>query len=538
MASPKDSIETKVERSDYATKEPKAVPTYDPNAPMSTPNYVPAKAEGPGGYDQGAELGNRLTHTLSSSSQRIRGLDFPSLTQQSSHLNNIYRAETAQGYIRPDEPGLSPILTGSTHHSIATTFSRQMTQLADKKIVTWTEGDKANPWNWGKARRWFYTAICAISVVQVAFMSAIVTGDFGDQMEYFGVSAEVINLTVTLPVCGFGIGPLLWSPLSELYGRRPLWLIPFVAYIVLNIGCALAPNIGCLLACRFLAGFFGSGPLTLAGGTIADMWGPSERGFAIAIFAAAPYGGPVLGPLLGGFIGKYANWRWLYWVNMCFAGGVWISLLFLPETFAPILLKRRAKKLRKETGDSSYVTEQEVLPRPISEIVVETLIRPFQMLVEEPILLLMSLYVSLVYGLLYAYFFSFPVVFVEGYGWDDAKTGLTFCSVLIGVALALLVTPMLEKRYLAKGENVTPEDRLPGMLVGGPWVPISLFIFGWTAPPYVQPHGGSWVGPCISGIPFGFVSFSRHFLAISLRRSSLILAGNGARLLLRERLLD
>lgn len=508
MASPKGSSETKVERTDYATKEAKAIPTYNPNDPnaYTTPTYIPAKAEGPGGYAAGTELGNRLTHTLSSESQRIRGLDFPSLTQQSSHLNNVYRAETAEGYIRPDDPGLSPILSGSTHHSVATTFSRQMTQLADKKIVTWNEGDKENPWNWSKARRWFYTAVVAIAVVQVAFMSAIVTGDFGDQMEHFGVSAEVINLTVTLPVCGFGIGPLLWSPLSELYGRRPLWLIPFVAYIVLNIGCALAPNIGCLLACRFLAGFFASGPLTLAGGTIADMWGPQERGFAIAIFAAAPYGGPVLGPLLGGFIGKYANWRWLYWVNMCFAFGVWCFLLILPETFAPILLKRRAKKLRRETGDNSFVTEQEVLPRPISEIVVETLIRPFQMLVEEPILLLMSLYVSLVYGLLYAYFFSFPVVFVEGYGWDDAKTGITFCSVLIGVALALLVTPLLEKRYLRKGTNVTPEDRLPGMLVGGPWVPISLFIFGWTAPPYVQPHGGSWVGPTISGIPFGFVS--------------------------------
>jgi hypothetical protein len=122
------------------------------------------------------------------------------------------------------------------------------------------------------------------------------------------------------------------------------------------------------------------------------------------------------------------------------------------------------------------------------------------------------MYVALVYGLLYAYFFAYPVVFVEGYGWDDAKTGLTFCGVFIGVGLALCVTPLLEKRYSAKGDAVTPEDRLPGMLIGGPWVPISLFIFGWTAPPYVTPGGGSWVGPCSSGIPFGFVSILKHEL--------------------------
>jgi len=129
---------------------------------------------------------------------------------------------------------------------------------------------------------------------------------------------------------------LLWSPLSELLGRRLLWIFPTLVYIIFNIPCALAPNIGCLLASRFLCGFFGSAPLTLAGGTISDIWGSDERGkfhgprpcmtltagFAIALFAAAPYAGPVLGPLVGGFVGRYAGWQWLYWVNMISAAVV------------------------------------------------------------------------------------------------------------------------------------------------------------------------------------------------------------------------
>ena len=137
------------------------------------------------------------------------------------------------------------------------------------------------------------------------------------------------------------------------------------------------------------------------------------------------------------------------------------------------------------------------------------------MLATEPILLLMSLYISLVYGLLYAFFFSFPVVFGDDYGWDDAKIGITFCSVLIGVALALFVTPLLEKTYTRKSQTgtVTPEDRLPGMLIGGPFVPISLFIFGWTSPPYVPVGGGSWVGPTFAGIPFGFGMVLVYFSA-------------------------
>ncbi|GFZ48481.1 Polyamine transporter 2 [Saitozyma sp. JCM 24511] len=446
---------------------------------------------------------------------------FPYLTTDISRggVTTEYRAETAQGYVSPIDPdnGLreapSRLSTVQGRFVLREEGADCEEGLKEKKLVTWEKNDPENPWNWSKARRWYITAVVASAVVQVAMSSAIVTGDFGDQERHFGVSSEVIALTVTLVVCGFGTGPLLWSPLSELLGRRLLWAIPFAIYIIFNVPCALAPNIGCLLVSRFLCGFFGSAPLTLAGGTIADVWGPEERGFAIAIFAAAPYTGPVIGPLIGGFIGKYAGWTWLYWVNMISAGVVWLFALTIPETFSPVLLKRRARAMRAETGDDRYVTEQELFRKPLSEIVVETLIRPFQMLVEEPILLLMSLYISLVYGLLYAFFFSFPVVFGDYYGWDDAKIGITFCSVLIGVGLALCVTPMLEAKYAAKGTTVTPEDRLPGMLLGGPFVPISLFIFGWTSPPYVEPHGASWVGPVSAGIPFGFGMVLVYFSA-------------------------
>ena len=135
---------------------------------------------------------------------------------------------------------------------------------------------------------------------------------------------------------------------------------------------------------------------------------------------------------------------------------------------------------------------------------------PSEMIVTEPILLLMSLYIALIYGLLYAFFFSFPVVFGEDYRWNDGLVGVTFCSVLIGLGLALFVTPRIERDYLrraeAKGGHADPEDRLVGMMLGCWFVPISMFIFGWTSPPVVMPGGGNWVGPAASGIPFGFGS--------------------------------
>lgn len=165
---------------------------------------------------------------------------------------------------------------------------------------------------------------------------------------------------------------------SEIVGRRPIWVVPSIIYVLFCIPCAVAQNIQTLLICRFFCGIFASAPLTLAGGTISDIWDNEERGFAIALFAAAPYGGPVLGPIVGGFVGENVGWRWIFWVNMIFAGVMSFFKAGIPETFAPVILKRRAKKLRKETGDSTICTEQELFKVPFSQMMADTLIRPFR----------------------------------------------------------------------------------------------------------------------------------------------------------------
>ena len=115
----------------------------------------------------------------------------------------------------------------------------------------------------------------------------------------------------------------------------------------------------------------------LAGGTISDIWDNEERGFAIALFAAAPYGGPVLGPIVGGFVGETVGWRWIFWVQLIFAGVMTIFKVTIPETYAPRILKLRARRLRRETGDRSIATEQELFGLSIKDLLVDTLLRPF-----------------------------------------------------------------------------------------------------------------------------------------------------------------
>ncbi|CAK5275963.1 unnamed protein product [Mycena citricolor] len=436
-------------------------------------------------------------------------LSFPFDTTDTAEagVTNEYRAATKSGLMSATE-ALRPIPAHTAVQPHALSDPEKAKALEKYEFVTWKVNDLEDPRNWSTLWRWYITGVVTIAVVSVAFGSAVITGDFKDIQSELHIGEVVAALSVSLMVVGFGLGPLAWSPLSELYGRRPLWLIPSVFYVVFNIPCALATNIQTLLICRFLCGFFASAPLTLAGGTISDIWDNNERGLAIAFFAAAPYGGPVLGPIVGGFVGQSIGWRWIMWVNMIFAGVVLLFCATIPETFAPVLLRKRAAAYRAETGRDDIVTEQELFKKSFAHMLIDTLIRPFQMIVTEPILLLMSLYIALIYGLLYAFFFSFPVVFGEGYSFSDGLVGLTFCSVLIGVALALIATTQLEKNYLqramAKGGRADPEDRLVGMMLAAPFVPISLFIFGWTSPPYVMPGGGNWVGPASAGIPFGF----------------------------------
>lgn len=370
------------------------------------------------------------------------------------------------------------------------------------EFVTFTVGDPENPFNWSRVYRWYLTMVASALVVCIAYGSSIVTGGLGLIQEQYDVSLEVAILTCSIMVCGFAVGPLIWSPLSEIIGRRPVYIISLALYVIFNIPCALSPNIGGVLVCRFLCGVFSSSGLSLAGGTIADIWSIEERGMAIAYFAAAPYCGPVLGPIVTGWINVGTGRLDLfYYVNIAFSGLMLILVGLIPETYAPVILKRRAASLRKSTGNENIITEQEQNKPSISDIARTNLIRPISMIMTEPVLDLMCMYIVLIYSMLYAFFFAYPVIFPKLYGYNDGQIGLMFIPILIGAGFSLLLTPVIENQFknICKTRPPTPEDRLIAALVGAPFIPIAFFLLGATSFKHVI-----WVGPASSGIAFGF----------------------------------
>ncbi|GFF46456.1 uncharacterized transporter mfs2 [Aspergillus lentulus] len=375
----------------------------------------------------------------------------------------------------------------------------------DPYVVTWIPDDPRNPMNFTEARKWSYTILVAIATLAVTLVSSAYTGGVEEIQQEFGIGSEVATLGVSLFVLGFAIGPLLWAPLSELFGRQILFIGTYALLTAFNAGMCGSKNAWTLIVLRFLAGSFGSSPLTNAGGVIADMFPAKQRGMAMTLFASAPFLGPVIGPIIGGFLGMTEGWKWVMGFLAIFSGAVWIiGSLFLPETYAPVLLRRRAEKLSRITG-KVYRSKTDIEQGDISfkASFQLALSRPWILLFREPIVFLLSLYMAIVYGTLYMMFGAFPIVYQEGRGWNQGVGGLAFLGVMIGMLIAVVYSMVDNKRFVRVEEEnggfAPPEARLHPCLPASVAIPVGLFWFAWTNYPSIH-----WMASIAAGVPFGF----------------------------------
>ena len=297
----------------------------------------------------------------------------------------------------------------------------------------------------------------------------------------------------------------MWGPLSELYGRKIPLFIGFFLFAIFQIPVAVARNLETIMLCRFFGGVFGSAPLGIIGGTLADFWGPVERGFALGLFAGATFIGPVAGPIVGGFITQsYLGWRWTAWITLIMAAFFGTcACIICSESYAPVLLQRKAAKIRFETKNWAIRAPMDEKQVNINEIVNKFLLRPFVMIAQEPILLLITIYMAFIYGVLYLFFEAYPIAFQEQRGWNDGVGALPFLSITIGVVIGVgIITYTSNTRFKRKmeanGGKPIPEERLIPMIVGAFLLPIGLFWFAWTSSPHI-----SWVPQVLAGIPIG-----------------------------------
>ncbi|TEA18306.1 MFS transporter prlG [Colletotrichum sidae] len=379
---------------------------------------------------------------------------------------------------------------------------------SSRDIVDWEgEDDTTNPRNWTPR-----TKLCHVLLVSsFTLYSNLAAVMFAPGAQYlikeFGITSSLVgSLTVSVYVLGYCVGPFLIAPLSEIYGRLVVYHVCNLTYEIFTVGCAVSTDASMFLAFRFLSGCAGAAPMAVGGGTIADMYPADERGKAMALFSLGPLLGPVVGPVVGGFLTQYSGWRWTFWTVFILAGVVsLVSVIFMRETFEPILLERKAAFLRKKTGNERLRarTKKDVTRW---QLLGQAVVRPTKMLIFSPIIFLISLYCALMFGLTYLLYTTFPSVFQGKYGWGPSLSGLAYLGLAIGMVFAVGVVGAVSDKQVrsakAAGGRVRPEIRLLLSVWMAPVVSIGFLWYGWSA------NGDThWIVPVLGTFVIGFGSF-------------------------------
>ncbi|CCM02927.1 uncharacterized protein FIBRA_05041 [Fibroporia radiculosa] len=372
-------------------------------------------------------------------------------------------------------------------------------------VVDWNgPDDPENPKNWSFKKKWAATAIVS-AFTFISPVSSSMIAPASDQLaaELGITNSAVIALVTSIFVLAYAVGPLFLGPLSELYGRSKVIQLANLWYLAWNLGCGFAQNQGQLIAFRFLAGLGGSAPLAIGGGVLGDCWRTEERGQAIAVYSLAPLLGPVIGPACGAWIADRSTWRWVFWSTSIVDGVVQcLGVLFLRETFAPLLLERRAEAMRKSMDIEkarliNVCTVYDNTDRHWKHIFAKALVRPFQLFFHEPIIQLLGIYMAFIYGTLYLFLTTIDSIFEDTYHQSVGIAGLNYFALGVGLTGASQMNARLldtiYKYFQARNGGVgKPEFRLPSMVPGTIVLPIGLFITGWTANAHTH-----WIGPDI-----------------------------------------
>lgn len=271
-----------------------------------------------------------------------------------------------------------------------------------------------------------------------------------------------------------------------------------VVLAIWSIGSGFSKNAATLFITRLFSGIFGSAPVSNVNAALGDIFSRESRGVPVSLYAIAVVGGPTLGPVIGAGITVGLDWRWTQWIAAIWvAASTVISYFFLPEVYGPFLLKKKAERLRKETGDQRLWHPHERIKVDVRSIITKQLNRPILMLFTEPMVTCICFYASFVFGILYLTLEAYAIIFAEIRGWSMVSASLPFLGSFTGIVLALVINLGNQPRYKrisrAAGGRAVPEARCLPMAIGGTLMVIGLFLLGWTAAPRYP-----WILPVIA----------------------------------------
>ncbi|KUI63608.1 hypothetical protein VM1G_10360 [Cytospora mali] len=357
--------------------------------------------------------------------------------------------------------------------------------------------DEHHPIHWSSFKKWFVVFwYCLLQVFVTLTTTSYVSAEFLVQ-EQFGGTTQVVALGQSMFIIGTAIGPVFLGPLSDIGGRKWVYVVAIFIYAILNIGCAKALNLPMLIIFQFLCGTAGSVALCNVAGTIADLFGDSDgAGQPMALFVASANTGPSIGSPVGEWIADNVNMGlpWIFWINVIIGAAFAIGMCFLPETLPRIVISNAVKKHQAENPEEIAIAEEKIdvlkEMRFISTMAVK-------IMVTEPIVIFLGMYNGFAYGLLFLYLDGVFDVFVFNNGLSYIGADLTYLNFVVGVAIMFCIVPLqtyLYRRDRLKHGTNRPEARFLTSLVGVWGFPISLLWFAFTDDGSV-----SWWSPVVAG---------------------------------------
>lgn len=414
-----------------------------------------------------------------------------------------------------------------------------------------------SPFLWSESHKSFITWLSCAATVLTAYTAGSYAAAMGQMEAEWDLSEVGATVGITIFTCGFAIAPMFLAPFSEINGRRPVFVVTGLLFVVFQLTCALTPTYAGMLVARFLAGCASSTFSTMVGGVVSDIYHTESRNWAMALFSGAALFGTGLGPLISGFIAQHITWRWVFYLQVITCGVMMVFILFLfEETRGSVLLSRKGQVLNKwyeqleaegyygmmmpTSSESESKAPQRIRWKvksdeertSIGKMISVSLYRPFHLLVTEPVVFFFSLWISFSWAILYMTFSAVPLVFETTYKFSLQQSGAVFAAICVGAILSTILSvyqEKLAKKYVSGQWRAflnTPEGRLSFSCIQSSLLPIGCFWFGWTGAyesiPWIVPTLG--IGCATMGIFSIYLAVFNYLADIYHRYASSALA--------------
>ncbi|KAL4809315.1 major facilitator superfamily domain-containing protein [Aspergillus unguis] len=367
--------------------------------------------------------------------------------------------------------------------------------------------DELDPHNWTVKKKVFTFFLVSFATMVVSMTSSIFSTVIPVLEKTYDIGKVVCSLGIAVYVLGFATGPLIWAPISEIFGRRIPYMLSMLGFTLFAFGTAASNNIVAVFVCRFFAGFFGACPFTLSGAICSDMLSPQAFTFSMVGFGITVFSGPLLAPMIGGFIVMNENlgWRWTHYLAGILGVVSFVSVfLFLDESYHPSILVWKARNLRRDTGNRDIHAKHEEVKLNVKTIIRDYLTIPLKLLGRDLIILCVCVFGAFVYGLLYLFLTAYPVIFQGVHGMNPGVGGIPFIAVIIGQILAGILMYLRQLTLTRKmQENINelvPEWLLLAAIPGSAAFAAGLLWLGWSG----YSPATHWIVPTLSGILTGF----------------------------------